>query len=125
METNSPTTTPSSPPTYNKERVIEYLYNTEKEDKTEQFYNLAQKETIDNLNKLQAADVNKFVNVFKYPPKSVNTKGSSQTGFLWCDDKDVKWAQNVISSAYDGHSGGSMACACRWFEYALKEMKDE
>ena len=79
------------------------------------------KETIDYINKhLSDEDVNKFVNVFKYPPANVNTSGPKQTGFLWCDNKDVQWAQNIICEAYDGHSGGSMACVCRWFEYALK-----
>ena len=34
--------------------------------------------------------------------------------------KTLQWAQNIICEAYDGHSGGSMACVCRWFEYALK-----
>ena len=114
METNS------TPKIYNKEYVIAHLYNIEKQDKTEQFYNLEQKKTIDYLNTLSEEDVNKFVTVFKYPPASVNTSGPQQTGFLWCDNKDVQWAQNIICEAYDGHSGGSMACVCRWFEYALK-----
>ena len=116
------TTSPSSAASYNKEHVIAHLHNMEQQCKPETFYNLQKKETIDYMNKhLSEEDVNRFVNVFKYPPANVNTSGPKQTGFLWCDDsEELQWAQNIICEAYDGHSGGSMACVCRWFEYALK-----